>query len=143
MPYRYLDDEATGDAAFEAWGKDLDEVFSSAGEALTGVMIGNPESIRPSDKREMTLSDDRLDLLLLNFLEQLVHYKDTSKFLASRTEVRITKTGEAWTLGASAMGEVLDAERHQQVVDVKAVTLHNFSLVQQDGRWRAHVVLDI
>jgi SHS2 domain-containing protein len=143
MPYRYLDDEATADAAFEAWGKDLDEVFSSAAEALTGVMIGNPESIRPRDKREMTLSDDRLDLLLLNFLEQLVYYKDTSKFLASRTEVRITKTAGAWTLAASVMGEVLDAERHQQAVDVKAVTLHNLSLVQQDERWRAHVVLDI
>jgi SHS2 domain-containing protein len=143
MPYRYLEEEATADVAFEAWGTELAEVFSSAAEALTSIMIRNPESIEPRDTRVIRMDGDHLDLLLLNFIEQFIYFKDTGQFLTTRPWVRISKNGDQWVLNASARGEALDGQRHHQVVDVKAVTLHNLSLVREDGGWRAHVVLDI
>ncbi|MBD0304867.1 MAG: archease, partial [Tolypothrix sp. T3-bin4] len=33
MPYEFLDDVATADIAFRAWGKDLEELFIAAGDA--------------------------------------------------------------------------------------------------------------
>jgi SHS2 domain-containing protein len=46
-------------------------------------------------------------------------------------------------LKAKIAGEHLDDARHQQRADVKAVTLHGFSVKKQDGGWKAKVLLDI
>jgi SHS2 domain-containing protein len=40
-------------------------------------------------------------------------------------------------------GEVLDPMRHDQVVDVKAVTLHRFQVARSPEGWKAFVILDI
>jgi len=49
-------------------------------------------------------------------------------------------------LKATVTGEQLDATRHQQRADVKAVTLHGFSVEKRDppeAGWKAKVLLDI
>jgi SHS2 domain-containing protein len=46
-------------------------------------------------------------------------------------------------LHAKGRGEKLDPERHQTRVDVKAVTLHRFSLKKTDDVWEGFVILDI
>jgi SHS2 domain-containing protein len=57
-------------------------------------------------------------------------------------EAQINEKEGAYYLKATTAGEPLDAERHQQRADVKAVTLHNFS-VEMDNGWKAKVLLDI
>jgi SHS2 domain-containing protein len=37
----------------------------------------------------------------------------------------------------------LDAGRHQQRADVKAVTLHDFRVEKTEGGWKAVAILDI
>jgi len=46
-------------------------------------------------------------------------------------------------LKAKVAGERLDDTRHQQRADVKAVTLHGFSVEKFEGGWKARVLLDI
>jgi SHS2 domain-containing protein len=143
MPYRFIEDEATADVAFEAWGEDLNAVFRDSGNALTGVMIENPQAILPRDSRQIDLSHDQLDLLLYNFLDQLIYYKDTERLLLLVQSVQVSQQDSLWVLKATADGEPLDPTRHHQVVDVKAVTLHEFRLEKSERLWRAHVILDI
>jgi SHS2 domain-containing protein len=143
MPYRYLEEETIADTAFEAWGKELNEVFRDAGNALTNVMVDNPGAIELREKRTIELENEDLELLLYNFLEQIIYFKDTGQLLLLITAVEVVRYGNRWHLKSLAEGEPLDPSRHQQMVDVKAVTLHNFSLTQNGEGWRAHVILDI
>lgn len=143
MPYRYIEEEATADIAFEANGKDLSEVFRSAGDAVLNVMVANPESVRPLEARSIELNNEALDLLLLDFLQDLIFYKDAEQLLLRAHEIEIRKTGDKWQLSSTWEGERLDPARHHQLVDVKAVTLHDFRLEQVADGWRAHVILDI
>ena len=39
MPYKYLEDVSIADVAFEATGRTLDDMFESAGLAVTNVMV--------------------------------------------------------------------------------------------------------
>ena len=39
MPHQYLDDTATADAAFEAWGETLQELLRAATEVTMSVMV--------------------------------------------------------------------------------------------------------
>lgn len=143
MPYRFIEEEATADVCFEAWGSSLPAIFRDAGDAVMNVMIENFEDIEPRETRRISLENDQLDLLLFNFLEQFLYYKDSEQLLLRARQVCVAESGDSWKVEATAAGEPLDATRHHQMVDVKAVTLHHFSLLHKYGEWRAHVILDI
>lgn len=143
MPYRFIDDEATADVAFEACGKDLSEVFRDAGDAVTNVMIENLVAIEPREAETIHVDNEQLDLLLFNLLERLVYYKDARQLLLRLGDLAVWKSGDTWHARGVARGETLDPARHHQHVDVKAVTLHDFSLEHANGQWCVHVVLDI
>jgi SHS2 domain-containing protein len=82
-------------------------------------------------------------MLLFDFLQELIFLKDAQRLLFRMREVQIAERNENYFVKATAEGETLDAERHHQRADVKAVTLHDFSVEQIDGNWTARVLLDI
>src|SRR3982751_717538 len=81
MPYNYLEDIGTADIAFEATGRDLAELFRDAADATVNVMIDNLESIQPGDAREIKLSNDEIDMLLFDLLQELIYFKDAELLL--------------------------------------------------------------
>ena len=143
MPYEFLDDVATADIAFMAWGKDLKETFISAADATMNVMIEELDSIQPRERREWKLENDALDMLLFNLLQELIYYKDAERLMLRLNQVEIEEKQESYVLEAVASGEQLDPDRHRQRVDVKAVTLHRFSLEKTERGWETMVILDI
>jgi SHS2 domain-containing protein len=143
MPYHYLEEIGTADIAFEAIGRDLPELFSDAADAMTNVMIDNIEAIQPRDTRQIELSNEKLDMLLFDFLQELIFLKDAERLLLRMRDVHVDEKSDSYFLQATAKGEPLDAERHHQRADVKAVTLHDFSVEKTEGGWRARVLLDI
>ena len=143
MPYRYLEEIGTADIAFEATGRDLPELFRDAADAMTNVMIDNIEAIQPRETREIKLENDKLDMLLFDLLQELIFLKDAERLLLRVREAQIDAKNENCSLRAIAEGEPIDVERHHQRADVKAVTLHDFCVEREDGRWKARVLLDI
>jgi SHS2 domain-containing protein len=143
MPYRYLDDIGTADIAFEATGRDLPELFAAAADATTNVMIDNLEAIEPRETRQIELLNDNIEMLLFDFLQELIFFKDARRLLLRVHEVQVDQRDEMYLLRAKVAGEELDDTRHQQRADVKAVTLHGFSVQKQNDGWNAKVLLDI
>ena len=143
MPYEFVDELTVADIAFRAWGLDLDETFVSAANAVMNAMVEDLDTIQPHDTRLLSLAHDELDMLLFNFLQELVYYKDAEQLLLRVQQLRIADDRQPHTLHATAVGELIDPNRHRMRVDVKAVTLHRFSLTQSDRGWEATVILDI
>lgn len=143
MGYEYLEDVATADIAFRAWGETLAELFRAASDATMNVMVEDLEAIAPDEERHLSLDNEDLELLLFNFLQEFIYYKDSEQLLLRAKQVEIVNQGGIYRLNAIAWGESLDVMRHEQRVDVKAVTLHRFQLKQTDKGWTAMVILDI
>ena len=143
MPYRFFDDVAIADVEFRAWGRDLAEVFVAAATATLHVMIHNLDAIEPKERREIILENAELDLLLFDFLQELIYYKDAESLLLRVSAVDIHEQDGHYRLYTVAVGERLDPGRHEQGVDVKAVTLHHFRLEPDDNGWTAYIILDI
>ena len=143
MPYHFLEEIGTADIAFEATGRELPELFMAATDATMNVMIDNLDAIEPRETRHIELVNDKLDMLLFDFLQEFVYFKDAERLLLRVRDVRIDKGDGKHFLKAEAAGEPLDAARHHQRADVKAVTLHDFSVEEQDDGWTARVLLDI
>jgi SHS2 domain-containing protein len=143
MPYEFLEDMATADIAFRAWGADLAETFVAAADAVMNVMVEELDAIQGREERQLSAEHEALDLLLFDFLQALVYYKDAEQLMLRVGQVRVEERNGHYYLTAVARGERLDPGRHRPRVDVKAVTLHRFSLQQSARGWDATVILDI
>ena len=143
MPYEFVDELTVADIAFRAWGHDLAEAFVAAADAVMNAMVEDLDTIQPHDTRQLSVEQDALDMLLFNFLQELVYYKDAEQLLLRIQQLRIADDRPPYTLHATAVGEPIDPDRHRMRVDVKAVTLHRFSLTQTERGWEATVILDV
>lgn len=144
MNYRYLENFATADVAFEAWGETKEEMFAAAVDATLNVMVDDLDSVADREHITIHAEADAVDLLLLRLLQEVVYYKDAEQLLLRAVTVRIEQRGEDdFVLEAEACGETIDPDRHELHVDVKAVTLHHFQVERTAQGWMARVVLDI
>lgn len=141
--YEFLDDVAIADIAFRAWGDTLAEVFRQAGRATAAVMVDDLDTIAARERREVALDDTDADMLLLDFLQELIFYKDADRLFLLPESVTIDRREGGYRLAATLAGESIDPDRHPTNADVKAVTLHRFRLERRGGRWEAEVVLDV
>ncbi len=141
MPYRFLEDIATGDAAFEAEGSTLEELFREAAIATFEVMV-DTESVEPRITKEVELKNEAVDGLLFDWLSELVYLKDAEAVLFCKFNVNIKKN-DAYELKARVSGENIDQQKHSLRSDVKAVTYHMFEVKKTEENWIARVILDI
>ena len=98
MPFHYLEDIGTADIAFEATGRDLPELFTSAADATMNVMIENLDTIEPRETRRIELKNDEIDMLLFDFLQELIYFKDAERLLLRVREMRMEKEEGAYSL---------------------------------------------
>jgi SHS2 domain-containing protein len=143
MPYSYIDDIAIADVAFRAEGASLEEVFLASWEATLNVLLTRPEKIAPRYTKTLSLQSKRLDMMLFNFLNELVYFKDAQQLLLRVDQLSIQNPGEYFTLHAVLEGEKLERLRHFFGTDVKAATLHRLAVKETRGGWEATVVLDV
>ncbi len=143
MPYRYLEEIATADVAFEAWGATIEEVLIAAADATMNVMVNDLATIDAHEQRPLRLEADAPDMLLFALLQELIFFKDAEQMLLRVSGVKIEPCPGGYRLDADSYGEQIDRQKHDLIVDVKAVTLHRFQLQQTPEGWRASVILDI
>jgi len=143
LPYEYLPDIAIADIAFQARGRTIEELFVAAAEATTNVMVDDLSTIKNREELRLDLSQEALDLLLFDFLNELVYLKDVRQLLLLAKNLRISEAGSHFNLHATLYGEQLDPARHPLNADVKAVTLHRLQVAKTVEGWEATVVLDI
>ena len=131
------------DAAIEVNSDSLEGIFIDSGKALTNTMVDDLKSIKTNKKYTFKVESQERDLLLFEFLEKLVIEKDANQMLFSEFEVKINQTNEKFMVSVIAHGELIDYDRHELCADVKAVTLHKFSLTKEKEDWKAEMILDI
>lgn len=143
MAYKFLENIALADFAFEVEAPDLPSLFCDAAEALLNIQIANPGNFSPVESVHITVSHPELDLLLYRFLQELVYYKDTKRLLLRAERLEIKETMGAYQLDAAMKGQTLDPDRHDERADVKAITLHQLEVVKRDHNWKATVIVDV
>lgn len=144
MSYRFIEGLTVADIAFEARGKTFEELFSSAGLAVTATQLQDLRTIRKKESRSFELTNKAIDLLLFNFLQELIYWKDVDLLLFKSFELSIRKKPDgSYLLTGTGAGEPIDVTRHRLRVDVKAVTMHKFEVTSDADGWKATVVLDI
>jgi len=98
MPYEYLDDIAISNVAFRAWGESLDDLFVAAADATLSIMVENLSSLRDTVRHPIELNDDSEEMLLFNFLQELIFLKDAEQLLLRVPHVEILRDENVYHL---------------------------------------------
>jgi SHS2 domain-containing protein len=131
------------DVGVRGFGASLAEAFEQAALALTAV-VTEPESVRPDDPVDFSCAAPDPEILLVDWLNDLVYEMATRSMLFSRFEVHITAANGGIRLTARAWGEAVDVARHQPAAEVKGATLSELEVGQAaDGCWRAQCIVDV
>ena len=140
MPYEFFDH--TGDIGVRLRGASLDDLFEAGAEALAET-LADRSRIQPLVSDVVTLEAPDVDMLLVDWLGELLYRFDVHGFLTARATVAIRADVEHWLLSATIAGERLDPGRHQIKVLLKAITHHALSVVRSEHGWEAKVVFDV
>ncbi|MCI0330513.1 MAG: archease [candidate division Zixibacteria bacterium] len=138
--YEFIPGVAIADLAFEVEAETLEELFTLSARALFEAMV-ELKDVRPVEEVKISLSAEKLDNLLFDYLAELVYQKDLEARVFSEFEVSISENGN-FKLEGKAKGEKIDPAKQELKTDVKAITYHLFKLEKRDKGYYARVVLD-
>tara|TARA_Y100000034_G_C6880783_1_gene403586 strand:- start:273 stop:701 length:429 start_codon:yes stop_codon:yes gene_type:complete len=138
--YTFIDH--TADVLFQAQAPSLPELFAQCGLALEETQV-DINLIKQKEKTHITGKNKKIELLLFDFLDDLLFYKDSELLIYSKFEVKIKKEGDIYHLDCLAHGEKLSHQKHDPKVDVKAITMHLFGVKKIEGGYQAQVLVDI
>ncbi len=135
--WKHLDHRA--DIGIQGIGPSLEQAFAQAGLALMAVMC-DLELIREEESRTIKIIGDDQELLLFDFLNELIFLVCAQGFVYSRLEVDIT--GDE--LHARVRGEPLDSLRHQPAVEVKGASFNGLRVGRdKNGKYITSCIVDV
>jgi SHS2 domain-containing protein len=138
--YTYIDH--TADVLFQATGKDLPELFRECALAVQETQIAL-DKVAQKKKVEISGRNKNVEYLLFDFLDDLLLHKDREQLMLVTFDISIKKKNGEYELHCVGQGDTLDVQKHDPRVDVKAITMHEFYVKQEDGLWKAQVLIDI
>ena len=140
--FRFLEEIALADIAFDAEGDSIEEVFRGATQALLESMA-TPSTVAETWERTIEQSDVDPSALLFDWLSEVVYWKDAAGVVFREAPLTLTHVDDVWLLRARLIGAPVNQETQELHADVKGVTKHLYELKQTGGRWKARVVLDV
>ncbi len=139
--YRFVEDVALADCAIDVDGRDPGDVLETAAAALAELMV-DPASLDLTVSRRLAVEAPELDLLLYDWLSELIFLKDRDGVVFTKATVRITGSGP-YKADAELLGGIIDRARTTLRADAKAATFHQLALERRGEEWQARVVIDI
>ena len=140
MSYEFFDH--TGDIGVRVRAATVSDLFADAAAALTATLV-DPSTVLGREREWVALSAPSLELLLVDWLNDLVFRFDVDEFVAARVSPRIDQQEDEWKLEATIEGEHLEPARHRVKLLVKGVTYHQLEIVKTDRGFETSVIFDI
>jgi SHS2 domain-containing protein len=135
LKYEFV--EHTADLTFKAYGRDLDQLFENAAEALESTLI-MLEAVALSSTTTIEMTSDSCDDLLYDWLAELLVMFEVNRFAVKKCIVNIT----GLSLRAECWGERIDPNKHTLNTEVKAVTYHNLQ-IKKNKVYHTEITLDV
>ena len=139
--YKFLEDVAIADIAYEAYGKNLNELFENTALAIFE-LSANIKTVDAKKKLEIKIENEKIENLLYDFLSEILFLKDSKYVVFKKVKVLI-KQNEKYQLKAILEGDTINSQKQQLENDIKAVTMHMFEIKKEKKGYKATVVVDI
>lgn len=134
----------TADVGLDVAGVDLDDLFTTAAEALMDAIVVDRQAIVSEVREGVELDAADLTELLVAWLSEVIFRVETQHRVYSTCVARVEQVDALrWRMTGTLEGEPIDRARHVLDHEVKAVTRHGARVWEEDGEWRGELILDI
>jgi len=131
--------EHTADLGLRVQATTLEELLAEAARGLLSMLVANPQDVRPTQTKMISIDETEPSYLLFDWLSELLYAFEREKLLLSEFELKLRDH----QLTATCRGEPMDTSRHQMEHEVKAITYHALRVEQTPAGWEAEVIVDI
>jgi SHS2 domain-containing protein len=138
MRFRFLEDIATADVAFEAFGKTLEEAFSNAALAMFEVQTDTGK-VKPVVSKDVEIVSETKESLLFDWLSELLYLRDINSMFFSKFDIKIEKN-EKFKLTGKIYGEKIGG--HELRTEVKGVS-YQLMKIEEKPEFKVRVILDV
>jgi SHS2 domain-containing protein len=128
----------TADTAILIVSTSLSALFATAGWAYTD-LIADISKIKPDIEKAISIQSDNLEMLLIDWLSELLYVFDTQKLLFSKFNTSVKDT----SLQADIAGQKAEFKTHEYKNEVKAATWHGLKIDHDAGLYRAQILFDV
>lgn len=136
---KYILIDHTADIGIDVFGATLHELFANAAFALFDI-ITDIQNVEGAVEYTISISGVDREQLLVNWLSELLYLHDVKNLLFKDFCIVDLQDNQ---LNASVRGEVFSEEKHAIKTEIKAVTYHCLSIVQENHRWKARIIFDL
>ncbi|GAN32827.1 MAG: archease [Candidatus Brocadia sp. AMX2] len=136
---KYILIDHTADIGIDVFGATLQEIFANAAFALFDI-ITDLSKVEGTIEYTISISGIDKEQLLVNWLSELLYLHEVKNLLFKDFYVADVQDTQ---LNASARGEIFAEDKHVIKTEIKAVTYHCLSIVQEDHQWKARIIFDI
>ena len=136
-PFEIIDH--TADIGIIAYGADIKQVFANAALGLFNLMadLGN---LKEDTKRQIELSAEDVEVLLVEWLNELIYISDVEHIIFKRFEINELSSTQ---LRATCFGEKIKPGQHRLKREIKAATYHMLRLNKENGSYKVQIIFDI
>ncbi|MGD9235033.1 MAG: archease [Desulfobacterales bacterium] len=128
--------EHTADHALKVYGKNLEELFISAAQGMTSLMMADISGVSGEIVKDVKLETIDTESLLVEWLSELAYWAESEMLVFSKYKIH---TISATAIDACAMGASVTALEKL----IKAVTYHNLNIVKTRKGLEATIVFDV
>jgi SHS2 domain-containing protein len=129
----------TADIGIVAYGADIKQVFANAALGLFNLM-SDLADFKENVRREVELSAEDVEILLVEWLNELIYIFDVEHIIFKRFEIEeLTST----KIKATCFGEKIEPGKHKLKREIKAATYHMLQISKEDGSYKVQVIFDI
>ncbi len=136
-PFEIIDH--TADIGIVAYGADIKQVFANAALGLFNLMA-DLDDFKEDHQRQLELSAEDVEILLVEWLNELIYIFDVEHIIFKRFEIDELTTNQ---IRARCFGEKVKPGQHKLKREIKAATYHMLRISKDDGSYKVQVIFDI
>jgi SHS2 domain-containing protein len=136
-PFEIIDH--TADIGIVAYGADIKQVFANAALGLFSLMA-DLDDLKEDVERELKLSAEDAEVLLVEWLNELIYIFDVEHIIFKRFEISELTSNQ---ITAKCFGEKINPRQHKLKREIKAATYHMLRISKEDGGYKVQVIFDI
>jgi SHS2 domain-containing protein len=124
-------------------GQDYLEALAYASSGLVGQIV-DLCAVQELEQLPIMVQGTDAENRTIAFLNELIFLIYSRKWLPKRVKLlQLCSSQGCNTLQGLLVGEPLDIERHFLKLDIKAITYHQFSLTEENGKTRIQFLCDL
>ena len=136
-PFEIVDH--TADIGIVAYGADLRDLFTNAALGLFNLMA-DLDDIGEHVKREVKVSADDVEVLLVEWLNELIYIFEVDHILFKKFVINELSGNR---IVATCFGEKTKQGQHIVKREIKAATYHMLKIEKDNGRYKVQIIFDV